>query len=191
MEVEELMKMVREITGTDMSKKKLWYSLKYDREMLVVVEGDSDVKVIFKGNDKHGYLYVAGNSGPMRRAQESTTICEGGVRDCDEEGGNNQVGKLMAYLLVYRNCRSLGSKGGGDTNEISDDDEIYVASEDAGDEETTKEDDVGDEQAAEKRCKDGNKRKGSADGNDVNDNVWPRSVCKPEVIIISLAYLRS
>ncbi|KAJ8438309.1 hypothetical protein Cgig2_018789 [Carnegiea gigantea] len=95
-----------------------------------------------------------------------------------EERSNNEAG-------VKRNSRSLGVEGGellvsrlhlgGNTIEISDDDEISVASMDAGDEEATKEDDAGDERAAEKQCGDGNKTKGSADGNDINDNVWPRS----------------
>lgn len=43
---EELLKMVREIIGSDMSEEKLRYSLKYDREMLVAVEGDNNVQVI-------------------------------------------------------------------------------------------------------------------------------------------------
>ncbi|KAJ8428623.1 hypothetical protein Cgig2_015741 [Carnegiea gigantea] len=190
MGVEELMKMVREMTGTNI--------LKYDREMLVAVEGDSNVKVIFKGNDEHGHLYVAGNGGPTRQAQESAAVCEGRVRDyhdgktgrkCDdgvevgEESGNNQAG-------VKRNSKSLESKRGelpasrlrlrGDRIELSDDDEISVASEDAGDEETTKENDAGDEQVAEKRYDDGNKRKGSADGYDMNDNWPPRKARKED-----------
>jgi len=91
----------------------------------------------------------------------------------------------MPYMLVCSNCRSLGVEGGellasrlrlgGDTIEMLDDDEISVPSEDTGDEEATKEDDAGDERATEKQCGDGNRRKGCADGNDVNDNVWPRS----------------
>ncbi|KAJ8436084.1 hypothetical protein Cgig2_000986 [Carnegiea gigantea] len=137
MEVEEVMKMVKEIRGADMSEEKLWYSLKYDREMLVAVEGDNDVKIIFKGNDEHGYLYVARNGGPMRQARESVAICTGRV-----------------------NCRSLGTEGGelpasrlrlgGDTIELSDDDEISIASEDTSDEETTKQDNASEEQSAEK-----------------------------------------
>ena len=43
---------------------------------------------------------------------------------------------------------------------MSDDDEISVASEDAGDREATEEDDVGDEGVAAKRCGDGRKGKG-------------------------------
>ncbi|KAJ8419354.1 hypothetical protein Cgig2_016510 [Carnegiea gigantea] len=126
MGVEELMKMVREMTGTDMSEKKLWYSLKCDKEMFVAVEGDSDVNVIFEGNNKHDYLYVAGNGSPVRQAQESATQLARTGRKCN-------------YGV------EVGEEGGN--------------------EETTKEDDAGDEQAAEKRCDDVSKRKGSVDGN--------------------------
>ncbi|KAJ8420118.1 hypothetical protein Cgig2_032310 [Carnegiea gigantea] len=178
MGVEELMKMVREMTASDMLEEKLWYSLKYDREMLVAVEGDSDMKVIFKGNDEHGCMYVAGNGGPVRRAQERGAFCKGRVRDCGEgrqiarsgrkcddgvevgeEGCNNQAGEKWEQVTI----------------EMSYDNEISVGSKDAGDKEPTKEDDAGDEQAAEKRCVNGNKRQGCADGNDVNDSVWPCS----------------
>lgn len=41
--------MVRKMIGSDKSEEKLWYNLKYDREMLVPVEVDSNVEVIFKG----------------------------------------------------------------------------------------------------------------------------------------------
>jgi len=43
MGVEELLKMVREMTRSDMSEEKLWYSSTYDKEMSVGVEGDNDV----------------------------------------------------------------------------------------------------------------------------------------------------
>ncbi|KAJ8430803.1 hypothetical protein Cgig2_005210 [Carnegiea gigantea] len=192
MGAEELLKKVREMTGSDMSEEKLWYSLKYDREMLVAVEGDNDVQVIFKGNDEHGYMYVAGNAGPVRRPPARAAVCESRVRDigegkqiagsggkCNdgeevgEERGNNEAG-------VKHNYRSLGVERGelpasrlrlgGDTIEMSDDDEISVASKDAGDEEATKEDNAGDVRAAEKQCGDWNKRKWCTNGNDASDN---------------------
>ncbi|KAJ8423840.1 hypothetical protein Cgig2_024298 [Carnegiea gigantea] len=151
MGAKELLKMVREMTGSDMSEEKLWYSLKYDREMLVAVEGDNDVQVIFKGNDEHGYMYIVENTGPMRRPHTRAALCESRVRDigegkqiarsggkCNdgeevgEERGNNEAGGK----------RSLGVEGGEllasrlhlgrDTIEMSDDDEISVASEDTG-----------------------------------------------------------
>ncbi|KAJ8439630.1 hypothetical protein Cgig2_021006 [Carnegiea gigantea] len=129
MGVEELMKMVREMTRSDMLEEKLWYSLKYDREMLVAVEGDSDMKAIFKGNNEHGYMYVTENGGPVRRAQEKGAVYEGRV-NCRSSG--SEGGELSASRLQL----------GGDTIEISDHDEISVVSEDAGDEEATKEDDA-------------------------------------------------
>ncbi|KAJ8438308.1 hypothetical protein Cgig2_018788 [Carnegiea gigantea] len=99
MVAEELLKMARKMTGSDMLEEKLWYSLKYDREILVVVEVDSDVEVIFKGNYKHGYIYVAGNAGPMRRQRTRAAVCEARVsgRKCNhgeevgEEHGNNEA----------------------------------------------------------------------------------------------------
>ncbi|KAJ8426145.1 hypothetical protein Cgig2_032836 [Carnegiea gigantea] len=164
MGAEELLKVVREMTESDMSEEKLWYSLKYDREMLVAVEGDNDVQVIFKGSDEHNCMYVVENAGPVRRPYARAAVCKSRVRDigdgkqiarsggkCNdgeevgEECGNNEAG-------VKRNYMSLGVDGGelsasrlrlgGDIIEISDDDEISIASEDADDEKATKEDDV-------------------------------------------------
>lgn len=112
--------------------------------------------------------------GEDKQIARSGGKCNDG-EEVGEERGNNEAGVK----------RSLGVEGGeqpvsrlylgGDTIEMSDDDEISVASKDAGDEEATMEDDARNERAVEKQCGDGNKRKGSADGNDVNDNVWPRS----------------
>ena len=52
---------------------------KYNREMLLPVEGDTDVKMMCKGNDEHGYLYVGGDEGPLRRVQAGVATCEGRV----------------------------------------------------------------------------------------------------------------
>jgi len=38
----------------------MWYSLKYNRNIKMEMEGDSDVRMMFKGNDEHGYVYVSG-----------------------------------------------------------------------------------------------------------------------------------
>ncbi|KAJ8424605.1 hypothetical protein Cgig2_014409 [Carnegiea gigantea] len=179
---EELFKMVRKMTGSDKSEEKLWYNLRYDREMLVPVEVDSDVEVIFKGNDEHGYLYVSGNAGPVRREHARAAVCEARERDtgegkqigksgrkCNdvqevgEERGNNKAG-------VKQDCRSVGVEGGEqpgrrlcvgeDAIELPNDDEISVASEDAGDAKAAEEDNAGDEGAAQKKCGEGSKREG-------------------------------
>ncbi|KAJ8444475.1 hypothetical protein Cgig2_024039 [Carnegiea gigantea] len=75
--------MVKEITRSDILEQKIWYSLKYDRQMLMALEGHMYMSMIFKGNDEHGYLY-GGNEGPMRRAQKGVIVCEGRVETSDD-----------------------------------------------------------------------------------------------------------
>jgi len=53
--------------GDDVYVERLWYSLKYDRNMMMAVEGGTYVRMIFKGNDKHGYLYVNGKDSLRHR----------------------------------------------------------------------------------------------------------------------------
>ncbi|KAJ8440407.1 hypothetical protein Cgig2_017640 [Carnegiea gigantea] len=48
MRVEEVQRMATEIIGSDLSEQKIWYSLKYDSQILVAVEGDMDVRIVFK-----------------------------------------------------------------------------------------------------------------------------------------------
>ena len=60
MGVEELKEMVREIVGHGVEVDRMWCNLKYDRNLKMAVEGDTDVRMMFKGNDEHGYVYVSG-----------------------------------------------------------------------------------------------------------------------------------
>ena len=64
MAVEEVLRLVTDITGSDLCERKLWYNLKYGRPMLMAVEEDVDVRIIFKRNNEHGYLYVGGIIAP-------------------------------------------------------------------------------------------------------------------------------
>jgi len=57
--VEELKEMVRDTVGPGVEVDRMWYSLKYDRNMKMAMEGDTDVRMMFKGNDEHGYVYVS------------------------------------------------------------------------------------------------------------------------------------
>ncbi|KAJ8422358.1 LOW QUALITY PROTEIN: hypothetical protein Cgig2_034013 [Carnegiea gigantea] len=176
--------MVKEITGTNMTEKKLWYNLKYDREMLLPAKGDTDVKIIFKGNVKHGYLYVSRNEGPLRvQAFYDGKVYDQSGRsghdgmEVGREGGRNQV-------IGQRRRRAATEQAvSGDTIELSDDDEISLASEDAGDKKTTDQGNAG--------CDEGTKRKGCSDRNDVNDNVWPRFIMQARSYHPSLAYGRN
>lgn len=77
MGLEEFLRVVKEITESNLSERKLWYSLKYDGQMLMAIEGDENVRMIFKGNDVHCYLYVGGNDDPRRRAQKGVVACKG------------------------------------------------------------------------------------------------------------------
>ncbi|KAJ8431017.1 hypothetical protein Cgig2_017195 [Carnegiea gigantea] len=104
-------RMVKEIKGSHLSEDKLWYSLKYERQILLVVEGDTDVRMIFTGNDKHHYLYVGGNDGPKRLLVSEIAKC----------GSKKQQTRLRLEGKII---------------EFSDHDEMSIMSDDAGDEET-------------------------------------------------------
>jgi len=48
-------RLVRETVGGGVPVERHWNSLKYDRNMLTVVEGDMDVRMMFQKNDELGY----------------------------------------------------------------------------------------------------------------------------------------
>ena len=75
--------MATEIIGSDLSEQKIWYSLKYNSQMLVAVEGDMDVRIVFKVNYEHMYWYAGCNNGPRKRAQKTGAECEGGTQTCE------------------------------------------------------------------------------------------------------------
>ncbi|KAJ8438029.1 hypothetical protein Cgig2_030010 [Carnegiea gigantea] len=56
MAMEEVLRLVTGIRGSDLHEGKLW--LKYDRQMLMAIEGDVDVRMILKENDDHGHFYA-------------------------------------------------------------------------------------------------------------------------------------
>jgi len=94
-------------------------------------------------------------------------------------------GKLWLICSCAWLCRPLGSEGHeqplsrqrleGDLIEMSDDNNISVASDDAGDEDTIAPKNRGDEQSPQIGNDQGTKRKGYGVGKDVNENVWPQS----------------
>ena len=71
MGVEELRGMVREIVGDGVQLKRLWYGPMYDRNMIITVKGDMDVRMMFKRNDEHGYLYEDGKSNLVQHVSKS------------------------------------------------------------------------------------------------------------------------
>ncbi|KAJ8444538.1 hypothetical protein Cgig2_000817 [Carnegiea gigantea] len=153
------------------------------KQILIVVEGDMNAKIIFKGNDEHGCLYVGGNDGPMRRvlsyvndewtlvmmARYAAQVGEMTMMLCNWVGKEmaNKIPKLMTNFLLCLKLQVNQSQTklrlGGVISELSEDDEIFVASDDASEEETTK-----------KGCDEGNIGKGSTEGNYDNDNIPKR-----------------
>ena len=53
MGVEELRKMVRKTVGVGVEVDRMWYSLKYERNMIMAMKGNTDARMMFKGSDKH------------------------------------------------------------------------------------------------------------------------------------------
>jgi len=99
--LEEVRRMVSEITCNVYIVHKLWYSLKYDRGMVMALEGDGDLRMFLKGNDEHGYLYVDSDRS-KRPAQKVAwsydhgVICRRSGRDKDD--------------MVQEGCKGAGLK---------------------------------------------------------------------------------
>ena len=50
--------------------------------MIMVVEGDKDVRMMFKGNDEHGYLYAGGKDSLRCCVSKGEDNCGGDRRCC-------------------------------------------------------------------------------------------------------------
>ncbi|KAJ8445203.1 LOW QUALITY PROTEIN: hypothetical protein Cgig2_024409 [Carnegiea gigantea] len=137
--LEEVLRKMCEIIGNDLTVRKLWHSLKYDRGMVMELEGDGDVRMFLKGNDEHGYLYrakVMGRRGAHKR-QRGPVIMASFV---GEVAG---IGMIWSKRVVREKVVAVSESGGciddhsqttlrvsREIIEMSDDDEISVASED-------------------------------------------------------------
>ncbi|KAJ8420889.1 LOW QUALITY PROTEIN: hypothetical protein Cgig2_003185 [Carnegiea gigantea] len=125
---EEVQRMVSEVTSHDLTVQKLWYSLRYGRGMVIEVEGNADVRMFLKENDEHSNLYTGKSGGPKRRTQKVHYTKREGVAVImasfvEEAGGMG----MMWYKRVVRDQ--------GEIIELSDDDEIFIALEDVGEDE--------------------------------------------------------
>ena len=106
--IEEVRTVVIELSGIELSERKMWYSLKYDRGLVMALEGEADVRMFFRGNEEHGYLFV-GDSNGRRRRQEQRCAARGGemhscykhvacVDSSAEGNGEGQGGRTTAEL---------------------------------------------------------------------------------------------
>jgi len=75
--------------GESVSGHKVWYTLKFDRTLLMPFVKEEDIVKLVRGNDGHTYLYVDRKEGPFNIA-----VRQGG----EVVGGNG--------------CASLPSMGG-------------------------------------------------------------------------------
>ncbi|KAJ8446954.1 hypothetical protein Cgig2_006582 [Carnegiea gigantea] len=151
-------------------------SLKYDRGMVMELEGGGDVRMFMKGNDEPGYLYVGESNGLKRRTQKAMRTCEEGVvcvrsgRDRDDivqQGRNGASVKRWVkceYWAAVRGSSRCSDdhpqtrvRVGGKIIEMSDDDEILVTSKDIGEDEAAVQ--GGDESSQEKLGKKMDKHK--------------------------------
>ncbi|KAJ8429661.1 hypothetical protein Cgig2_001657 [Carnegiea gigantea] len=82
-------------------------SLKYDRGMVMELEGNGDVRMFLKGNDEYGYLYVGESDRPKRRTQKATRTCDDGVvRGRSGRGRDDMVeeGRKGAGVKMWATC---------------------------------------------------------------------------------------
>jgi len=84
MGVEELKEMVCKTVGPGVEVDRIWYSLKYDRNMKIAMEGDSDVRMMFKGNNEHGYVYVSGKDNITAHVSNEVGRKTGRTGDADD-----------------------------------------------------------------------------------------------------------
>ena len=67
MRVTDVLKLVEQAMGVSVREFKVWYSMKFDRKMMLPFKDDGDVVSMMRENDGHGYLYVGGMGGQCGR----------------------------------------------------------------------------------------------------------------------------
>jgi len=108
--VEELRKMVQGTVGDGVQVEGLWYSLKYDINMIMTVERDMDVRMMLKRNNEHEYLYVGGKNSLGHHVSKGEGQLQGGqglvIKEYDVE---QVVESLMVMLKVrYKQVAHIG-----------------------------------------------------------------------------------
>ena len=92
MTVEDVLKLVEQAMGVSVREVKMWYTMKFDRRMMVPFKDNGDVVSMMRGNDGHGYLYVGGMGGQFgRRARDNEQI-ERADGEANDDGVGDQRG---------------------------------------------------------------------------------------------------
>jgi len=78
-----------------------------------------DVRMIFKGNEEHGYLYIGENDRPTRRGHKDGVACEGCAHSCLcvtggelEYGGDGRVTYELMHPMETHNMGIVNAKTG-------------------------------------------------------------------------------
>ena len=66
------MKLVDKVLKESLGKRKLWFSMKFDRRILALVGRYGDLLKLVKGNDEYAFLYMSGKDRPSHVAWECT-----------------------------------------------------------------------------------------------------------------------
>ena len=82
--MEELRGLVRETVGDGVIVERMWHSLKYDRNMIMAMDEDTDVRMMFKGNAEHGYVYVSGKDSLVCGVNNAVSARAGETGSADE-----------------------------------------------------------------------------------------------------------
>ena len=107
MGVGDVLKLLEREIGESVKGRRVWYSLKFDRRMLMALEKDEDVVKLVRGNDGHAYVYIVGNDGPRAGvvgACQQVEVGSGGasVGGVRASGGRGMTNNGM--LVVFNVC---------------------------------------------------------------------------------------
>uniref|UniRef100_A0A7C8Z3Q2 Uncharacterized protein n=1 Tax=Opuntia streptacantha TaxID=393608 RepID=A0A7C8Z3Q2_OPUST len=102
-----VMKLFEEVIGQSLRECNLWFSMKFDRKIVVLFGRGGDLLKLAKGNDECAYIYVGGNDGPGRTTLEAH--CEAIPLFVVTDGGEG-VGCLNHNAIdsVGRGTRHVG-----------------------------------------------------------------------------------
>ena len=107
MRIGNVVKLMEEAMGEWLGERRLWYTTKYDRWMIFLVQGDADVWSVWKlikGNDEFVYMHVVEKDDTIRKkVQVSEAV----------HGRNLKGGSCVGGKGVYVGVANNGVHNGG------------------------------------------------------------------------------
>jgi len=117
MRIGDVLKLVEHAMGGVSKEVNVWYTMKFDRRLLLSFENDGDVRSMMRGNDGHAYLYVNAMevpSGPPRERGEAEQGGGDGQEALQCQPSVDMVAQLVGRRGVVHD--KGGSSGDGDCN---------------------------------------------------------------------------